>query len=91
LNTQTQENKEYEKQYKIENPEINDIQKQLFELMQSDPDTSRIAKDPENHFANRLLTCKKCHHEFDRQTAMSWQKIAKKFGNEKAIQEYKKL
>jgi hypothetical protein len=55
LNTQTQENKEYEKQYKIENPEINDIQKQLFELMQSDPDTSRIAKDPENHFANRLL------------------------------------
>ncbi|MBU2505108.1 MAG: hypothetical protein KJ799_00005, partial [Bacteroidetes bacterium] len=54
-------------------------------------DTRQFAKDPDNHFANKLLTCKKCQHEFDRQTAMIWQKTANKLGNQRTIEEYRKL
>ncbi|MFH2032824.1 MAG: hypothetical protein ABIJ40_19700 [Bacteroidota bacterium] len=91
MNTQTKENKEYEKKHEEEYPEIHDFQKQLSDMIKANQDTRQFAKDPDNHFANKLLTCKKCQHEFDRQTAMIWQKTANKLGNQRTIEEYRKL
>ena len=91
FNTHTKENNEYEERHKEEYPEINAFEKQLSDMMKSNPETRQFAKDPDNRFANKLLTCKNCKHEFDRQTAMIWQKTAKKLGEQKTIEEYRKL
>lgn len=77
--------------FKSEDSDIADIQSQLSELMKSDPDSKQFAKDPNQGFANDYLQCKNCSHQFDRQAAMIWQKTANKLGEDKAIDEYKKL
>lgn len=54
-------------------------------------DYSLHPKDEEAGYTNAHFNCKNCNHSFSRKSALNWLTIANKLGEEKAIQEYKKL
>ena len=76
----------HEKIKKKHNPEYEKLKKQLDSMMIANGNEQFVN---DTDFGRQIFNCKKCSHEYDRKSSITWLTISNQLGNEKAIEEYK--